>query len=109
MNKSGSTSIKDLNKTSSNPYTDYYNDALVEKVKARFIADVEFFKYEFNPTIKTKSLGILKEDQKKDLSKSYFMQTFLKDKKALRKMKLNNEKNGLIDYLRMIGNRLLGF
>ena len=84
--------VPHFHKSSAKPYWEYYNSVLIERVKERYKEDLEFFKYEFNSTSKSSSLGMIKEEQINKLYGSTFMQDILNEKNAQLKIEDNKEK-----------------
>jgi len=73
-------SLAQLNSTKKSSEESFYTPELIEKVRRRYAADIEFFKYEFGEKNETFPFGDVSEDWKKYFSEHPLMLSILKEK-----------------------------
>lgn len=83
--KSGfpTSEIQHLRRTKEKKYHEFYSDELKEKVRKRFAADIEFFKYTFNQDSNFAKIGYIDHQLKNGLWNSKWKELISKEKKRL--------------------------
>jgi len=74
------TSLARINSSKKSVYESIYTPNLIEKVRTRYRADIEFFKYEFGKKNEAFSFGDVLENWKKEIMKHLEMNSILKEK-----------------------------
>jgi len=69
-----------LHKTKRKSYHEYYTDELIEKVRKRFSADIDFFSCEFDESNNADPIGFVNDKLKEKLSSPTIMAFILKHK-----------------------------
>lgn len=75
------SSLANLNSSKKSTYESIYTPELVEKVRLRYQADIEFFKYEFGKTNEVFPFGDVSKEWKTALSNHPLMTVIAKEKK----------------------------